>query len=168
MREVRSALPSDFIPKLLEGMQDSFCIEAVLPAAQPDEDVLAKATEKVGAFDSQLYLFDTAGLLIAALGSAPDTQVALLKAITGPLAGQLSQAVDAARTAPGNLQPVLQVHHLMLALSTLAKGFPDYDAGRASEPAWIPEFKPLTEHIVLALTALNRFQIVREAARGRS
>lgn len=166
VREVRSALPSDFIPKLLEGMQDSFCIEAVLPAAQPDEDVLAKATEKVGAFDSQLYLFDTAGLLIAALGSAPDTQVALLKAITGPLAGQLSQAVDAARTAPGNLQPVLQVHHLMLALSTLAKGFPDYDAGRASEPAWIPEFKPLTEHIVLALTALNRFQIVREAARG--
>ncbi|WFD34042.1 pre-tRNA nuclear export protein [Malassezia cuniculi] len=166
VREVRSALPGEFIPKLLEGMQDSFCIQAVLPAAQPDEDVLAKATEKAGAFDSQLYLFDTAGLLIAALGSTPDTQVMLLKAITGPLAAQLEQAVEAARASPGNLQPVLQVHHLMLALSTLAKGFPDYDAGRVTEPAWIPEFKPLTEHIVLALTALNRFQIVREAARG--
>lgn len=166
VREVRPALPTDFIPKLLEGMQDTLCIQAVLPAAQPDEDVLTKATERAGAFDSQLYLFDTAGLLIAALGTAPETQVMLLKAVTGPLAMQLEQAVEAARAAPGNLQPVLQVHHLMLALSTLAKGFPDYDAARTTEPAWIPEFKPLTEHIVLALTALNRFQIVREAARG--
>lgn len=165
VKETRAVLPSEVVPKLLEGMQEAMVVCARLPVAAPDEDVLAKATERAGAFDSQLYLFDTAGLLMAQLGSEPETQVLLFKAITAPLAAQLRESVEAA-SASADLQPVLQVHHLILALSTLAKGFPDYDATRATEPAWIEEVKPLTEQILLALTALNRFQIVREAARG--
>ncbi|WFD02361.1 pre-tRNA nuclear export protein [Malassezia obtusa] len=166
VRDTRTAIPSEFVPKLLEGMQDAFYVQAVLPEAAPEEDPLIKATERASAFDSQLYLFDTAGLLIAQLGQSPETQVMLFKAITAPLADQLQQAVQAFTADNSNLQLVLQVHHLILALSTLAKGFPDYDANRTSEPAWIPEFKPVTEQILLALTALNQFLIIREAARG--
>ena len=147
-------------------MQDCFQVRAVLPAATPEEDPLQKATERASAFDSQLYLFDTAGLLIAQLGQAPGEQVMLLKAITTPLGEQLHQAVQSFGADAQNLQAVLQAHHLILALSTLAKGFPDYDASRASEPGWIAEFKELTEKILLALTALNQFLIIREAARG--
>lgn len=166
VRDTRTTIPSEFVPKLLEGMQEAFYIQAVLPDVTPEEDPLSKATEKAGAFDSQLYLFDTAGLLIAQLGSTPETQVMLFKAITAPLAEQLQQTVQAFGADSSNLQLVLQVHHLILALSTLAKGFPDYDANRSTEPAWIPEFKPVTEQILLALTALNQFMIIREAARG--
>ena len=78
--------------------------------------------KKRSAFDSQLYLFDTSGLLIAQLGHMPDTQVMLFKLITQPLAEQLQQSVQAAD--PSNLQLVLQVHHLILALSTITKGLP--------------------------------------------
>ena len=166
VRDTRSAIPAEFVPRLLEGMQESFYVQAKLPEVTPEEDPLQKATERASAFDSQLYLFDTAGLLIAQLSPSPDTQVMLFKAITQPLAEQLQQAVQAFGADNTNLQPVLQAHHLILALSTLAKGFPDYDASRTTEPAWIPEFKPVTEQILLALTALNQFMIIREAARG--
>ncbi|PKI84603.1 pre-tRNA nuclear export protein [Malassezia vespertilionis] len=166
VRDTRTAVPSAFVPKVLEGMQEAFVINAVLPSVTNDEDPLSKATEKAGAFDSQLYLFDTAGLLIAQLGAAPETQVMLFKAITIPLSEQLQQAVQQFGQDTSNLQTVLQVHHLTLALSTLAKGFPDYDPARATIPAWIPEFKPVTEQILMALTALNQFLIVREASRG--
>lgn len=166
VRDTRSAIPAEFVPRLLEGMQESFYVQAKLPEVTPEEDPLQKATERASAFDSQLYLFDTAGLLIAQLGPSPDTQVMLFKAITQPLSEQLQQAVQAFGADSTNLQSVLQAHHLILALSTLAKGFPDYDASRTTEPAWIPEFKPVTEQILLALTALNQFMIIREAARG--
>ncbi|WFD30897.1 pre-tRNA nuclear export protein [Malassezia sp. CBS 17886] len=166
VRETRTAIPTDFVPELLEGMQQAFVVRAQLPAAAPDEDPLAKATERAGAFDAQLYLFDTAGLLMAQLGGSPDTQVMLFKALTAPLTEQLQHAVQAAAADPRDLQLVLQTHHLVLALSTLVKGFPDYDAGRAAEPAWIPAVQPVTEQVFVALTALNRFLIVREAVRG--
>lgn len=166
VRDTRTAIPAEFVPKLLEGMQDSFHVQAVLPEALPEEDVLAKATEKASAFDSQLYLFDTAGLLIAQLSSTPETQVLLVKAITAPLAEQLQQCLQAFSANNTHLQMVLQAHHLILALSTLVKGFPDYDGTRASEPAYIGEFKQITEQILMALTALNRFATIREASRG--
>ena len=162
VRDTRTAIPPEIVPRLLESMP--LAVTATLPEVSADEDPLARATEKASAFDSQLYLFDTSGLLIAQLGHMPDTQVMLFKLITQPLAEQLQQSVQAAD--PSNLQLVLQVHHLILALSTITKGFPDYDANRAHEPAWIEELKPLTEQILMALTALNRFMIVREAARG--
>ncbi|WFD43309.1 pre-tRNA nuclear export protein [Malassezia psittaci] len=166
VRDTRTAIPSEYVPKLLEGMQNAFYVQAALPETKQGEDPLAKATERAGAFDSQLYLFDSAGLLIAQLHQDPNTQVALLKAITQPLAEQLQQATQMAQSDPSNLQLVLQVHHLILALSTLAKGLPEYDVNRNSEPVWIPEFKSVTEQILLALTGLNQFKIIREASRG--
>lgn len=164
VRDTRTSIPSEFVPQVLERLPLN--VTAVLPPVQPDEDPLAKATEKASAFDSQLYLFDTCGMLIAQLSSVPETQVQLLKAITQPLAEQLQHSVQASAAELANLQLVLQVHHLILALSTVTKGFPDYDASRTHEPAWIDELKPVTEQILMALTALNRFKIVREAARG--
>lgn len=166
VRDTRTAIPSEFVPKLLESMQEALVVHATLPSVTPEEDPLAKATEKASAFDSQLYLFDTCGLLLAQLGHMPETQVLLFKAITQPLSEKLQQSVHAFAADPSNLQLVLQVHHVILALSTIAKGFPDYDAARATQPAWIEEVKPVTEQIVMATTALNRFLIVREAARG--
>lgn len=166
VKDTRMAIPSEFVPQLLESMQTSLVVQAVLPDVQPDEDPLLKATEHAGAFDSQLYLFETCGLLMAQLGHMSDTQIILFKAITQPLLQQLQQSVAAFGADATNLQLVLQVHHLILALSTIGKGFPDYDTGRATEPAWIEEVKPVMGQILLALTALNRFLIVREAARG--
>lgn len=164
VRDTRTAIPSEIVPRLLESLP--LAVNAVLPEVPPEEDVLVKATEKASAFDSQLYLFESCGLLMSQLGHVPETQVMLFKAMTQPLVEQLLQSVQAFGGDPDNLQLVLQVHHLILALSTITKGFPDYDMNRPTEPAWIEELKPITEQILLALTALNRFSIVREAARG--
>lgn len=166
VKDTRTAIPSEFVPKLLESMQDVLAVQATLPAVGPDEDPLQRATEKASAFDSQLYLFDTCGLLMAQLGHMGDTQVLLFKTMTQPLSAQLQQSVHAFTADPSQLQSVLQVHHLFLAISTIAKGFPDYDPSRATTPPWIDEVKPLSEQIVQATTALNGFLIVREAARG--
>ncbi|EPQ26132.1 uncharacterized protein PFL1_06340 [Pseudozyma flocculosa PF-1] len=169
IRDLRTvgALPLDIVPRLLEGMQDVLAVRAELPDVGPDEDPLQKATAPAGFFDSQLYLFETSGVLVSLLHASPDDQVMLSRAIAQPLIEQLQQAVQGFQRDGSDLRLVLQVHHLMLALSSLAKGFPDvHPQSTQPEPRWVEVFKAVTEQILVSLTALNQFAVIREAARG--
>lgn len=82
-----------------------------------------------------------------------------------PLSEQLRQAVQAFASDSTNLQLVLQAHHLILAVASVAKGFPDLTVG-AVEPPWVSVFKGVTEQILTVLGTLNGFSIIRDAARG--
>ncbi|KAN0062212.1 pre-tRNA nuclear export protein [Thecaphora frezii] len=169
IRDLRSvgAVPLDIVQRLLEGMQDLLVVQAELPEVGPDEDPLQKATAPAGHFDSQLYLFETSGILVSLLHASPEDQVMLSKAIAEPLIEQLQQAVQGFQRNSGDLRLVLQVHHLMLALSSLAKGFPDvHPQSTQPEPQWVVVFKSVTEQILVSLNALNQFAVIREAARG--
>lgn len=139
-----------------------------MPQCDSDEDPLAKATESAGSFDSQLYLFESCGCLISLLKNVPDEQTALLKAVCDPLMAQLQQAVHSYSTQGNNLREVLQAHHLMLALANIAQGFPDlaHNALTPADAGWVNVFKSVTEQILIALRALNRFSVIREASRG--
>ena len=169
IRDLRTvgAVPLDFIQRLLEGMQDLLLVRAELPEVGPEEDPLQKATAPAGYFDSQLYLFETSGMLVSLLSNSSSEQVMLLKAIAEPLVEQLRQAVQAFANNSNDLQLVLQVHHLMLALSSLSKGFPDTSPNSSQpEPQWVTVFKTATEQILVSLSAMNQFSVIREAARG--
>ncbi|GAK64103.1 ARM repeat-containing protein [Moesziomyces antarcticus] len=169
VRDLRAvaAVPLDYVQRLLQGLQDLLVVRAELPEVAPDEDPLEKATGHAGYFDSQLYLLETSGILISLLNTAPQEQLVLLKAISEPLSEQMRQAVQAFQRNAQDLTSVLQVHHLMLALSSLSKGFPDVNPNSAQpEPQWVGVFKAITEQVLLSIGAMNSFAVVREAARG--
>lgn len=175
VRDTLHVIPAEFVQRVMDGMRDVLVVQAgSLPADGEDrDDVLRKATEAAGPFDSQLYLFESSGLLLSQLRHDADLQVHLLKSVCDPLVAQLQGAIGAYNANNADLRQVLQVHHLMLALSNLAKGFPDAAATTAAttaastaDAAWIDVFKSVTEQILVALGHLNSFPIIREAARG--
>lgn len=169
VRDLRAvaAVPMDFVQRLLQGLQDLLVVRAELPEVSPDEDPLVKATTTAGFFDSQVYLFETSGMLISLLNNAPGDQVVLLKAIAEPLTEQMQQAAQAFGRNSSDLTSVLQVHHLMLALSSLSKGFPDVNPNSSQpEPQWVSVFKAITEQVLVSTSSMKQFSVVREAARG--
>lgn len=172
IKEVSPILPHDYVQRVLESLHEVLVIRAELPTAGPEEDPLLKARHSVGEFDSQVYLFESCGTLIGLLTRLGDSSqsVTLLKAVCDPLVAQMQQAVAVINRNSSDLREVLQVHHLMLALSNLAKGFPDMtqSAGAPScgDQAWMAVFKSVTEQILAALGPLSHFLLVREAARG--
>lgn len=177
VRETRTSIALDMVPTILENTLDVLAIHAVLPVAAEGEDVLALATERVGAFESQLHLFDAVGTLLALFIHEPDRLTTLLSLIVSPLAQNLTEALQGFEASGHkDLRLVLQVHHVILAMSTLAKGFPDANQQTASAvpaqngsvtlEAWIEAFKAITEQIMTAVSALRPFRIIREAGRG--
>lgn len=175
VKETATLFPPDYIERVLEGLKGALAVNATLPSTASDEDPLLAATNAARDSDAQLHLFESCGSLIAQYGKASSAaqQAALLKAVCDPLLGQLQSAVASFNANQSDLREVLQVHDLMLALSNVAKGFPDTPSGSnapvvaaALPPDVLEVFKTVTEQILVALSSLNRFSIVRDAARG--
>lgn len=170
VRETKDQIRLDYIRGLLERMQDCLVVTAKLPAVEPNEDPLEHAGKD--GYEHQMNLFEACGVLLRLLKGAPDEQLLLLKALIDPLSKQLSSAIHRYESDQGDLQSVLQIHHLFFALSNVAKGFPDLSGPALSKqavtPAWMEVFKGVTEQILsaLAVGSLNNYKIVRDAARG--
>ena len=172
VRESKSHIPHDLIGTILSNMQDVLVINARLPEVGPNDDALLKATEKPGAFESQMHLYELGGVLLALLNLDPERQAGLLTAVAVPLSSALELAVQRFEgSGSTDLVQVLQAHHLILAMSNLAKGFPDAHSGSfvnqdGSASQWIHTFKTITGHIVAAISSLRRHYIIREAGRS--
>ncbi len=171
VRETKQQIPQDFIGTILQSISDVLVVRARLPEVSEGEDPLIKATERAGAFDSQLHLFDLCGILLANLNSSPAQQAELFPPIVGPLSSGLQDAVQRFEASGrSDTVQVLQAHHLILAMSNLAKGFPDASNIPSDDinqgPTWITVFKSITEQIMSAVSSLRQFYIIRDAGRG--
>lgn len=69
-------------------------------------------------------------------------------------------------TTMEDLQSVLRLHHYILAIGNLAKGFPTLST-TASAPsgAWVDIFKVATQAIIDSLKRMSGVMIIREAVR---
>ena len=103
-------------------------------------------------FDSQLYLFESAGILISLTYKNPGKSEALLLSVVEPLLDDLSRSLQAIK-GPQDAQPILKVHHIIMALGNVAKGFPE-------TPSPIPEtyilppiavFRRMAQAIIVSL-----------------
>ena len=147
-------------------MSDLLVIQVELPEVDSDtEDILTKASTEASPFDSQLYLFETAGTLISALYPNPDQQAALLTVITTPLMREMSEALGTRMNGPQDVMPVLKVHHIVMAMGSIVKGFPEIPS--PMPPEWVAPpvnlFRETAEAILVALGEMNRFKLVRDA-----
>lgn len=168
IKEVRNEISPDLATSLLENIRDLLSIQVDLPELESPEtqDLLAEAIKNPGIFDSQIYLFEAAGILNSLFFKDPTRSEALLKSIVKPLVDELPSHLQAAK-ASNDVMAVLKIHHTIMALGNVAKGFPDI-------PSPLPEgyilpplevFREIGQAILVCLEQLNFVKGVRDAVR---
>ena len=127
---------------------------------------MTEAIKHPGIFDAQLYLFETVGTLVSLFYKSPDQRNELLSSIVNPMLDELSRDLQAVKGTE-DVMPILKVHHNIMALGNIAKGFPDF-------PSPIPEgyllppveiFTRIAQAILVSLEALNVLRPIRDAVR---
>jgi exportin-T len=122
------------------------------------------------AFNGQLYLFEAIGCISSTSTTPVEMQVLYARTIMNPLFSEIERNLAAAKS--GDAQAILQIHHVIMALGTLAQGFSDWKLGTASSPhhttakALSEEFGRAAEAILIALESLKTSFDVRAAARA--
>lgn len=165
LKEDRNEISPALAVTLLNGIRDVLEVTVELPEVDGSDGVtLNEAVEYPGIFDSQLYLFETTGLLISLTFKNVEENTALLMSVVRPLLEKLSFNLQRIKS-PADVEEIIMVHHVILALGNVAKGFPDL-------PSPLPEgyilppiavFREMTQAIVVSLEAMNVFKVVRDA-----
>ena len=171
IREERNEITPNLSGTLLEGIRDTLTIQVEIPELENPEqlDILAEAVNNPGVFDSQLYLFETVGVLISLFWKSSEQSAALLLSFVRPLLDELSVNLQAVK-GPGDVEPILKIHHVIMALGNITKGFPEYPSPIPPEYIFPPldVFHDVAQAILLSLEAMNVFKVVRDAVRQLS
>lgn len=80
-----------------------------------------------------------------------------------PLISQI-QAIFNRQLAVGNID-ILHIHRLIVAIGSLAKGFPDFNASEKSIPSWYPIFRDALKFIIQILEKLQNQSLICDAVR---
>ena len=166
IKELRNEIPVDICPGIIDSMRDLLVITAEIPEPEePEVDILIEAITN-SSFDSQLYLFETVGALCSLLFKSPEQQSTLLLSLVKPLMDDLSVSFQAFRTnGASDLVPIVKVHHIIMALGNIAKGFPDYPSVPPENYIMPPleVFAQMAQAILVCLEAMNVFKPIRDA-----
>lgn len=161
-------------PTMIQSLSDLLPINAELSeetSENDNEDISSSENDQTAnaRFHSQLYLYETVGCICSARSIAPEKQVLLVSSVINPLFSDLEAHLGRAKS--GDKQAIMQVHHLIMALGTLARGYADgtpaHNLTTATPPATIisNEFARAAEAVLTALEGLSTLFEVREAAR---
>ncbi|KAG9000427.1 pre-tRNA nuclear export protein [Tulasnella sp. JGI-2019a] len=180
VKDLRSDIPKELVESLLNSIQDLLAIEVSQSDLESDNysssskgssptpgqdagSILEDAVKSAGFFDNQLYLFEAVGTLVS-VRSDPEQQV-LLQVVINPILSQLSEILQ--RSIQTDVLAVLKVHHLLQALASVAKGFPEMSETNAKTglPSRIESFKQIGEAALVTLDALISYRIIRDATR---
>jgi len=167
IKEDRNEISTDVALSLLDNIRDLLAVQVELPEADDAErDPLTEAVNSPSMFDSQLYLFETAGTLVSLFYKTPEKASALLLSVVKPLLDELSANLQAVKGSDDVL-PILTVHHDVMALGNVAKGYPDYPSPVPDNfvPPPLDVFSQVAQAILVSLEAMNVFRVVRDATR---
>lgn len=154
---------------IIQAIGDLLVIKASLPEDRDDDDDEDDASDpgRDPLFDSQIHLFEAVGCISSA-GSIPvQTKILYLQSIMNPVFADMEVNINAAKNGEG--RALLQMHHDIKALGTLARGYTDWMPGVktvAPPPNEVSgEFIRAAEAILVALESLNTSGMIREASR---
>ena len=157
---------------VIQDLTDLLPIKAEIPeeeetdgASSEDHDATADAV-----FNSQLYLFEAIGCISSASSVPTDRQIYFAQSVMRPIFSDIEFFLQEA--TGGDECAILQVHHDLMALGTLARGFSDWTPGNAStahdsgpSPEVQGAFARVSEATLVALKSLRTSFIIRTAAR---
>ncbi|KAF2155973.1 hypothetical protein K461DRAFT_251985 [Myriangium duriaei CBS 260.36] len=168
VKHLRTHLGGD-APTVMQSFGDLLHIKAEVPDETDDDDSSEFNDRSADAvFTAQLYLFEAIGCVASTTQIPIQNQTYYAKSVLDPLIADLNSAVPTA--ARGDEQAILQVHHVIMAIGTLAKGFCDWMPGVSSSGAppaneLSAQFHPASEAILAALETLKSSMHIRTAAR---
>ncbi|KAL2014578.1 hypothetical protein VTN00DRAFT_2103 [Thermoascus crustaceus] len=156
---------------VIEALGDLLVIQAEVPQDGSDGDDMSSEDHEASAdavFNSQLYLFEAVGSICSTSAVPPEKQVLYAQSVMNPIFLDMEKNLGAAKS--NDERALLQIHHDIMALGTLARGFSDWMPG-TSTPATPPApevseaFGQVSEATLVALESLKTSFNVRTAAR---
>lgn len=158
---------------VVEALADLLVIQAELPSEGGDGDEMSSDDHDVFAdpiFNSQLYLFEAVGIICSTPAVSADKQVLYAQSVSNPIFLDMERNLEAAKVS--DERALFQIHHDIMALGTLARGFSDWVPGTVSNssaalpaPEVSDAFGQVSEVILVALESLKAFFNIRTAAR---
>jgi len=156
---------------VIQSISDLLPIKAELPKEDADEDI---ASDEVGSseeafFGYQLYLFEAVGCLSSIPSIPAEKQALYVRSIMDPLFSDMERHLSRAKA--DDAQALLQIHHIIAALGTLAHGFSGQQFGTMSKDKAPPaevisaEFSRAASAVLVALGELNANGEIRNVCR---
>ncbi|KAI9245963.1 armadillo-type protein [Sporodiniella umbellata] len=149
-----------YVENVLSSINDLLLIQAepVVETSTMDGMPMPAAST----FDSQLYLFETVGLLISLEGTEMVKQTEYLKIVLVPLV----EGIQASLSQPSEDELfILQLHHYIMAIGSVAKGYQNPTKPSDVASSWSLVFVQATEIILSALGAFSQMLLIRDAVR---
>ncbi|KAM0279910.1 hypothetical protein ACHAQH_004351 [Verticillium albo-atrum] len=158
---------------IIQSIGDLLPIKAEVTENDADDDMSSDESDHSAdaLFTSQLYLFEAIGCISSTAATPADKQALYARLVMDPLFTDIENHLPKAKS--GDAQALLQIHHVIMALGTLAHGFSDWVPGStAAHPRPPPdklvsdEFSRAAEAILIALRELNSSGEIRTACRS--
>ncbi|KJR88662.1 exportin-T [Sporothrix schenckii 1099-18] len=163
---------------IIQSISDLLPIRAEVPNDEADDDMSSDESDHSAdaLFNGQLYLYEAIGCVSSTNATPADKQALYARSVMEPLFSDMERNLRRAKA--GDTQAILQIHHIIMALGTLAYGFSDYQvspgAGSSSsnnnkpppDEAISSEFSRAAEAILIALGELNSNSEIRAACRS--
>ena len=156
---------------IIRAIQDLLSINAELPQESADDDMSSDANDQSAdaIFTSQLYLFEAVGCISSAPSVPTAQKVLYAQLVMNPLFTDMERHMGPAKV--GDQRAILQIHHDVMALGTLARGYAEWNPnvaqkGPPSVPEVSQEFLKAAEAILVVLEALKTSMDIRSAARS--
>lgn len=108
-----------YVETVLSSLDDLLSIQAELPVLTSNVDGMPLPSASL--FDSQLYLFETVGLLISLEHLESSKKVEYLKIALQPLVEGIQTTMAHGYSGDDELH-MIQLHHYVLAIGAVAKG----------------------------------------------
>jgi exportin-T len=158
---------------IIQSISDILPIKAELGGEEAEDDMSSDEVDNSAdaVFTSQLYLFEAVGCISSSHSIPLEKQALFARIVMDPLFRDMELHLP--RATKGDAQAVLQIHHIVLALGTLANGFSDWHPGSSGANARPPppkeisdEFSRAAEAILVALKELSANSEIRTACRS--
>lgn len=168
VRDLKSQL-APVAERAIRAIEDLLAIKAEVPDDESNDDSSSSNEGSQSAdalFNSQLNLYEAIGCLASAPGIDGNVQANLAKSVLAPLTDGISSDIQAATR--GDERASLQVHHLIMAAGTLARGFSDWVPGKSRAQVGsqvVESFSAAAGIILNALEAGKASMSIRSAAR---
>ncbi|KAF2420139.1 Xpo1-domain-containing protein [Tothia fuscella] len=156
---------------IIQAISDLLPIKASLSSSREDgsDDDSAPGGDETRdvTFESQLYLFEAVGCISSTSSIPLQTKILYVRSVMSPIFADMQFHISDAKG--GNERALLQMHHDIKALGTLARGYTDWMPGvktTAPPPSEVSsEFLRAAEAILAALESLRSSSIIRDASR---
>lgn len=170
VKQLRSQI-GNFAQTVVEALRDLLVVQAELPSEGDDGDDMSSEDHEHNsdtAFTSQLYLFESVGIISSAPNITADKQVFYVQSVLSPIFGDIERNLEAAKN--NDERALLQIHHDIMALGNVARGVSDWQPGSTAPSANVlPElsavFAQVAEAALVSLESLKNSFNIRTAAR---